>query len=117
MSDEIECNIISNFGLGMSYLDTAGYILEIYGLNASNATIGAVNDKLIPEIKLCQQRPIDRHFPFVWLDAIHYRVKQDGGATQPKRFTRFWDLILTAGCKFWAFIYLTRQAQTSGFRC
>ena len=25
-----------------------------------------------------QQRPLDSHYPFVWLDAIHYKVKQDG---------------------------------------
>ena len=41
-------------------------------------TISAVTDKLIPEIKLWQQRPLDSHYPFVWLDAIHYKVKQDG---------------------------------------
>ena len=56
MSDEIECKIISMFGLGMSYLDIAGHISEIYGLDVSNATISAVTDKLIPEIKLWQQR-------------------------------------------------------------
>ena len=39
MSDEIECKIISMFGLGMSYLDIAGHISEIYGLDVSNATI------------------------------------------------------------------------------
>ena len=78
MSDEIECKIISMFGLGMSYLDIAGHISEIYGLDVSNATISAVTDKLIPEIKLWQQRPLDSHYPFVWLDAIHYKVKQDG---------------------------------------
>jgi len=52
MSDEIECRIISMFGLGMSYLDIAGHISEIYGLDVSNATISAITDKLIPEIKL-----------------------------------------------------------------
>ena len=63
MSDEIECKIISMFGLGMSYLDIAGHISEIYGLDVSNATISAVTDKLIPEIKLWQQRPLDRDCP------------------------------------------------------
>lgn len=78
MSDEIENKIVSMFGIGMSYLDIAGQISEIYGLDISNATISTVTDKLIPEIKLWQQRPLDSHYPFVWLDAIHYKVKQDG---------------------------------------
>jgi len=78
MSDEIERKIISMFGRGMSYLDIAGHIGEIYGLEVSNATISAITDKLIPEITAWQQRPLASHYPFVWLDAIHYKVKQDG---------------------------------------
>ena len=78
MSDEIERKIISMFGLGMSYLDIAGHIAEIYGLEISNATISGITDKLIPEIKAWQQRPLASHYPFVWLDAIHYKIKQDG---------------------------------------
>lgn len=35
-------------------------------------------DKLIPELKAWQQRPLDSHYPIVWLDAIHYKVKEDG---------------------------------------
>ena len=53
------------FGPGMSYLDIAGHISEIYGLEVSNATISAVTDKLIPEIKAWQSRPLDSHYPFV----------------------------------------------------
>jgi putative transposase len=78
MSDEIERKIISMFGLGMSYLDIAGHIAEIYGLEISNAAISSITDKLIPEIKAWQQRPLASHYPFVWLDAIHYKIKQDG---------------------------------------
>jgi len=44
MSDEIERKIISMFGLGMSYLDIAGHIAEIYGLEVSNAAISAITD-------------------------------------------------------------------------
>ena len=65
----------------MSYLDIAGHISEIYGLDVSNATISAVTDKLVAlksRPRLWQQRPLDSHYPFVWLDAIHYKVKQDG---------------------------------------
>ena len=78
MSDEIERKIISMFGLVMSYLYIAGHIAEIYGLEISNATISGITDKLIPEIKAWQQRPLASHYPFVWLDAIHYKIKQDG---------------------------------------
>ena len=72
MSDEIECKIISLFGLGVSYLDIAGQIAEICGPEVSNASIRAITDKLIPKIKAWQNRPLASHYPFVWLDAIHY---------------------------------------------
>jgi len=62
----------------MSYLDIAGHIAEIYGLDVSNAAISAITDKLIPEIKSWQSRPLASHYPIIWLDAIHYKVKQDG---------------------------------------
>jgi len=78
LTDEIERKIISMFGLGMSYQDIASHVAEMYGLSVSNATISAVTDKLIPELKQWQQRPLESVYTFIWLDAIHYKVKEDG---------------------------------------
>ena len=78
LTDELERKIISMFGLGMSYQDIASHVAELYGLEISNATISAITDKLIPELKEWQQRPLESHYPFVWLDAIHYKIKEDG---------------------------------------
>lgn len=78
LTDEIERKIISMFGLGMSYQDIAAHVAELYGLDISSATISSITDKLIPELKQWQQRPLESHYPFVWLDAIHYKVKEDG---------------------------------------
>jgi len=78
LTDEIERKIISMFGLGMSYQDITAHVAELYGLDISSATISSITDKLIPELKQWQQRPLESHYPFVWLDAIHYKVKEDG---------------------------------------
>ena len=78
LTDEIERKIISMFGVGMSYQDIAAHVAEMYGLSISNAMISSVTDKLIPELKQWQQRPLESHYPFIWLDAIHYKVKEDG---------------------------------------
>jgi len=78
LTDEIERKILSLFGLGMSYQDIASHVAELYGLEVSSATISAVTDKLIPELKQWQQRPLQSHYPFLWLDAIHYKVKTEG---------------------------------------
>lgn len=78
LSDEIERKILSLFGLGMAYQDIASHVAELYGPSVSNATISAVTDKLIPELKQWQQRPLGSHHPFLRLEAIHYKVKTDG---------------------------------------
>ncbi len=78
LTDEIERKVISMFSLGMSYQDIAGHVADMYGLSVSSATISAVTDKLIPELEQWRNRPLQSHYPFVWLDAIHYKVKEDG---------------------------------------
>lgn len=37
-----------------------------------------MTDKVIPELKQWQQRPLETLYPFVWLDAIHYKIREDG---------------------------------------
>jgi len=78
MSDEIERKILSLYALGSSYSDISGHIEELYGINVSTATISAVTDKIIPKLKEWQSRPLESLYPFVWLDAIHYKVREDG---------------------------------------
>ena len=78
VSDEIEGKILSMFGLGMSYADIAGHVQELYGISVSTATISTITDKLIEEVKAWQCRPLDSVYPFVWLDAIHYKIRDKG---------------------------------------
>lgn len=78
MSDELERKIIRLFALGMSYQDISREIEDLYAFSVSTATISAVTDKVIPELKQWQQRPLEKVYPFVWLDAIHYKIREDG---------------------------------------
>ncbi|KGA79845.1 transposase, Mutator family protein [Yersinia enterocolitica] len=78
LSDEIERKIIRMFALGMSYKDISQEIEDLYAFSVSSATITAVTDKVIPELKQWQQRPLEAVYPFVWLDAIHYKIREDG---------------------------------------
>ena len=78
ISDEIETKILSMYGRGMSYSDISEHVQEMYGISVSKAAISAVTDKIIESVKAWQQRPLDSHYPFVWLDAIHYKVRADG---------------------------------------
>jgi len=78
ISGEIERKILSMYGRGMSYIDIREHVEEMYGISVSHAAITAVTDKIIDEVKPWQQRPLESVYPFVWLDAIHYKVKDQG---------------------------------------
>jgi putative transposase len=78
VSDEIELKILSMYGRGLSYSDIREHVDEIYGISVSTAAISAITDKIIDTVKAWQQRPLDSHYPFVWLDAIHYKVRAQG---------------------------------------
>jgi transposase-like protein len=78
ISDEIEEKILSMYGLGMSYRDISSHIEDIYQVSISTATISTITDKIITKVKEWQARPLEALYPFVWLDAIHYKIK-DGG--------------------------------------
>jgi len=78
LTPEIDEKILSMFALGMSYRDIRGHIQDMYGVEVSEATITAVTDQLIPELKAWQARSLDTLYPFIWLDAIHYKIKENG---------------------------------------
>lgn len=78
LNQEIDHKIISMYGLGLSYSDIRKHMLEIYGLETSEGTISSVTDNVIEEVRNWQQRILESVYPIVWLDAIHFKVKQDG---------------------------------------
>ena len=78
MTDQIEKKMLSLYALGNSYTQIAEHIEEIYGVGFSKATISAVTDKIIPMLQEWKVRPLESIYPFIFLDAIHYKVKEDG---------------------------------------
>lgn len=78
MSDHIEQKILSLYALGNSYSQITEHIEDLYGVSFSKVTISAVTDKVIPLLKEWKQRPLESIYPFVWLDAIHYKIKENG---------------------------------------
>ncbi|MBA3045866.1 MAG: IS256 family transposase [Euryarchaeota archaeon] len=87
LSDEIEQKIIALYGLGMSYNDMASHLKEIYGLEISNATLSAITDKIIHTVKEWQARPLENVYPIVWLDAIHYKIRENGKVSSKAVYT------------------------------
>ncbi len=78
LTDDLERKIIALFALGNSYQDIRMHIEDMYGIELSNGTLNAVTDKLIPELQAWRERDLDAIYPIVWLDAIHYKIKENG---------------------------------------
>lgn len=78
INDELEQKIIALYGLGMSYKDISAHLQEMYGLEVSTGTLTAVTDQIIHTVKEWQARPLDAIYPIVWLDAIHYKIRENG---------------------------------------
>ena len=78
MSDELESKMLSLFALGNSYSQIADHIKDMYGVHFSKPAITAITDKLIPKLEEWKKRPLDAIYPFIYLDAIHYKVRDEG---------------------------------------
>ncbi|WP_226669308.1 IS256 family transposase [Microbulbifer aggregans] len=78
LTDELERKVIALFALGNSYQDIRTHIADMYDIELSNGTISAVTDKLLPELQAWRERDLEPVYPIVWLDAIHYKIKENG---------------------------------------
>ena len=87
LSDEIEGKILSLYGQGMSYKDIRFHIGEIYGLDLSNGALNLITDKIIDKVREWQSRPLDTVYPIIWLDAIFYKIREDGKVVQKAVYT------------------------------
>ena len=78
LADNLSEKIIGLYGLGMSYRDISSHIKEMYDTDISHTVLSQITDRIIPEIKAWQNRPLESVYPIVWLDAMHFKVKDDG---------------------------------------
>jgi putative transposase len=78
ISEDIDRKILSLYGYGLSYGDIQKHLKEMYDFDISDGTLTSITDRLIPEIKEWQHRPLESLYPVIWLDAMHFKVRQDG---------------------------------------
>lgn len=83
----IEEKIISMYAKGMTVRDIQSHLEEIYGLEVSPSFISSITDKVIESAKTWQQRPLNRAYVFVYFDAIHYKVKEEGRVVTKAAYT------------------------------
>ena len=74
---DIENKVISKYAKGMSTRDISAHLDDIYGIEASAEMISRITDLVLPEARAWQKRPLDSKYIVMFLDAIHYHVKED----------------------------------------
>lgn len=74
---DIERKIISMYAKGMSTRQISEQIEEIYGFEVSEGFVSDITNKLLPEIEEWQNRPLCRVYPIVFIDAIHFSVRDN----------------------------------------
>lgn len=78
LANSLESKIIGLYGHGMSFRDISAHIKDLYDTDISAGTLSSITDKIIPLVKEWQVRPLEEIYCIVWLDAMHYKVKQEG---------------------------------------
>lgn len=75
---DIDQKIISMYAKGMTTRQISETIEDIYGFETSEGFISDVTDKILPQIEDWQNRPLDAVYPILYIDAIHYSVRDNG---------------------------------------
>lgn len=81
LNESLDNKILSLYAAGMSYGAITEHLADMYGLEISAAKISLITDKLMPVITEWRNRPLEAVYPIVFLDAIHFKVREEGKVT------------------------------------
>lgn len=78
LNESLDNKILSLYAAGMSYETIREHLSDMYDLDISPAKISLITDKLMPVITEWRSRPLHTVYPIVFLDAIHFKVREEG---------------------------------------
>lgn len=78
VEEGMEEQIISMYAKGMSVRDITSHLKALYGVDISAGTISNITDKINDEAKEWYSRMLERFYPVVFLDAVHFKVREEG---------------------------------------
>jgi putative transposase len=81
LNESLDNKVLSLYAIGMSYEAIAEHLAEMYGLEVSSAKISLITDKLLPTITEWRNRPLEAVYPIVFLDAMHFKIRDEGKVT------------------------------------
>lgn len=77
-TSELEDKIISMYARGMSVGELNEHLADMYGVTVSDTLISQITDKIWPDVEAWTQRVLEVTYPIVFIDAIHYKVRDEG---------------------------------------
>jgi putative transposase len=78
ITQDMEEKIISMYAKGMTTNDIESHMKELYDIEISDSTVSRITDKILPIVKEWQERPLEEIYAVVFMDAIHYHVRNEG---------------------------------------
>lgn len=78
LAENLAPQIISLYGRGLSFRDISTHIEEMYDMEISHSTLSEITERVIPQVKEWQNRPLESLYTIVWMDAMHYKVRSEG---------------------------------------
>ena len=73
----IEDQVLSMYAKGMTTRDISTHLRDVYGVEASAEMISHMTDRILPMAKEWQNRPLERKYAIVFMDAVHFHVRED----------------------------------------
>ena len=78
LTKDMEDKILSMYAKGMTTGDIESHMKDLYGVDISDSTISRITDRVMPLVKVWQERPLEEVYAVVYMDAIHYHVRSEG---------------------------------------
>ena len=76
-TDSIEERILSLYVTGMSTRDIKDQIKEMYDAEISEGLVSKISERILSEVTEWQNRLLEASYPFIFMDAIHYKIRED----------------------------------------
>jgi putative transposase len=88
LGEGLDNKILSLYAMGTSYADIRCHLEELYGVDISEASLSGITDKILPVVEAWRSRPLEAIYCFMWLDAIHFKVRESCLHRVRGQFTR-----------------------------
>jgi len=76
-AEGLDEKILSLYAHGMSTRDIQEQIKDLYDIEISSELVSKISEKIMPQVTEWQNRPLDEYYPFIFMDAIHYKIREN----------------------------------------